>query len=420
MRTTDTLIIGAGQAGLAASRYLSEHGHDHVVLERGRTAQRWRSGTWDSLRLLTPNWLNALPGQPYDGPDPDGFSSAAAVTEQLANYARSFDAPVEEHTRVDGLRKRDQRFEVATDRSVWQATNVIIATGWCDQPAIPSTAGALAADVHQVPPSDYRNPGSLPPGGVLVVGASATGVQIADELRSAGRDVTIAVGRHTRMPRSYRGMDIYWWLDRLGVLDKTIDEMPDRELARTEPSAQLVGRPDRRQLDLTTLQADGVHLVGRVTAADGHHVPLAGDLAESVGAAERRLRRLLGDIDRHIDANGLGHEVLAPEPFRSVASTPAMYDLDLRAAGIRTVVWATGHRRSYPWLRLPVLDRQGEIRQRRGRTPIPGLYVLGQRFQHRRNSNFIGGVGRDAAFVAAHIVGPHRAVDADTSALSGH
>jgi putative flavoprotein involved in K+ transport len=420
MRTTDTLIIGAGQAGLAASRYLTEHGHDHVVLERGRTGQRWRSDTWDSLRLLTPNWLNALPGQPYDGPDPDGFSSAAALTKHLTDYARSFDAPVEEHTRVDALRKSDQRFEVATDRSVWQATNVIIATGWCDQPAIPLTAGALAADVHQVPPRDYRKPGSLPPGGVLVVGASATGVQIADELRSAGRDVTIAVGRHTRMPRSYRGMDIYWWLDRLGMLDKTIDEMPDRDLARTEPSAQLVGRPDRRQLDLATLQTDGVRLVGRVTAVDGHRVRLAADVPATVAAAERRLQRLLGEIDRHIDANGLGHEVLAPERSRPVALPRVVRDLDLRAAGIRIVVWATGHRRSYPWLRLPVLDQHGEIRQRRGRTPIPGLYVLGQRFQHRRNSNFIGGVGRDAALVADHIVGPHRAVDADTSALSGH
>jgi putative flavoprotein involved in K+ transport len=420
MRTTDTLIIGAGQAGLAASRYLTEHGHDHVVLDRGRIAQRWRSDTWDSLRLLTPNWLNALPGQPYDGPDPDGFSSAAALTEQLTDYARSFDAPVEEYTEVDLLHKTDQRFDVVTDRSVWRATNVIIATGWCEEPAIPASAAMLAADVHQVPPRDYRNPGSLPPGGVLVVGASATGVQIADELRSAGRDVTIAVGRHTRMPRSYRGMDIYWWLERLGVLDKTIDEMPDRELARTEPSAQLVGRPDRRRLDLATLQADGVHLVGRVTAVDDHRVRLAADVPMTVGAAERRMRRLLGEIDGHIEANGLGHEVLAAEPSRPVAPTPVVGDLDLRAAGIRTVVWATGHRRSYPWLRLPVLDQHGEIRQHRGRTSIPGLYVLGQRFQHRRNSNFIGGVGRDAAFVADHIVGPHRGVDADTSALSGH
>jgi len=405
MRTTDTVIIGAGQAGLAASRFLTDRRHDHVVLERGRIGQRWRNGSWDSLHLLTPNWMNALPGWPYAGPDPDGFSSAAKFTDRLSGYARSFDAPVEEQTGVDVLRKRDHRFEVVTDRAVWLAANVIIATGWCDQPAVPAMARAMAADVHQVAPSEYRNPGSLPPGGVLVVGASATGVQLADELRAAGRDVTVAVGSHTRMPRSYRGLDIYWWLDRIGMLDKTIDVMPDRRLARHEPSPQLVGRPDRRPLDLTTLQADGVHVTGRVVGIDGHRARLAPDLPATVAAAERRLRRLLGAIDLHIDTNGLRHEVLEPEPTRAFPPARAVRELDLRAAGIRTVVWATGHRRSYPWLRLPVLDHHGEIRQHRGCTPMPGLYVLGQRFQHRRSSNFIGGVGRDAAFVADHIVG---------------
>jgi putative flavoprotein involved in K+ transport len=416
VRTTDTVIIGAGQAGLAASRILTAHGHDHVVLERGRIGQRWRNDSWDSLHLLTPNWMNALPGWPYVGPDPDGFSSAAAFTDRLAGYARSFDAPVEEQTGVDVLRKRARRFEVVTDRGVWLAANVIVATGWCDQPAVPAMARAMAADVHQVAPSEYRNPGSLPPGGVLVVGAAATGVQLADELRSAGRDVTIAVGSHTRMPRSYRGMDIYWWLDRIGALDKTIDDMPDPVLARHEPSAQLVGRPDRRSLDLTTLQADEVHLVGRVIGIDGHRIRLAPDLPATVAVADLRMRRMLGTIDAHIDTSGLRHEVLEAERTPAVAPTRAVTDLDVRAAGIRTVVWATGHRRSYPWLRLPVLDRRGEIRQRRGRTPMPGLYVLGQRFQHHRSSNFIGGVGRDAAFVADRIVGRHRRA----SALTGH
>ena len=420
MHTTDTIVIGAGQAGLAASRLLTDRGHDHVVLERGRIGQRWRSDRWDSLHLLTPNWFNALPGWPYAGQDPDGFSSAAAFTDRLARYARSFDAPVEEQTGVDMLRKRDHRFEVVTDREAWLAANVIIATGWCDRPAVPAMARALAADVHQVSPSEYRNPDSLSTGGVLVVGASATGVQLADELAAARRDVTIAVGSHTRMPRSYRGMDIYWWLERLGHLDKTIDEMPDRTLARREPSAQLVGRPDRRPLDLTTLQADGVRLVGRVTAVDGHRVRLAPDLPATVAAAEARMRRLLGGIDEHIDANGLRYEVLEPQRAPVLVPTRVVSDLDLRAAGIRTVVWATGHRRSYPWLRLPVLDHHGEIRQHRGRTAMPGLYVLGQRFQHRRSSNFIGGVGRDAAVVADHIVGRHRAADTGTSALTGH
>ena len=252
-------------------------------------------------------------------------------------------------------------------------------------------------------PSEYRNPDSLPDGGVLVVGASATGVQLADELRAAGRDVTIAVGGHTRMPRNYRGMDIYWWLDRLGLLDTTIDQVPDRLLARHEPSAQVVGRSDHRRLDLATLQADGVRLAGRVLAIDGHRVRLATDLPATVAAADQRMRQLLRRIDQHIEANGLGQEMLAAGRNPAVAPTRAVEDLDLRAAGIRTVVWATGYRRYYPWLRLPVLGPSGEIRQRRGCTPVPGLYVLGQRFQHYRSSNFIGGVGRDAAFVADHI-----------------
>ena len=405
MRIIDTVIIGAGQAGLAASRRLTDRGRDHVVLERGRIGQRWRSGSWDSLHLLTPNWMNTLPGQVYRGPDPDGFSSAAAFTDHLTGYSDSFGAPVEEHTAVRVLRGRDDRFKIVTDRATWRAGNVIVATGWCDRPAVPAAARALAADVHQVVPGDYRNPGSLPDGGVLVVGASATGVQLADELRAAGRDVTLAVGSHTRMPRTYRGLDIYWWLHHIGMLDKTIDEMPDPVLARHEPSAQLVGGPEPRQLDLTALQAGGVQLTGRVLAVDGHRVRLAPDLPTNVAAADRRMRRLLGRIEQHIDANKLRHEVLEPEPPRAFLPARVVSELDFRAAGIRTVVWATGHRRSYPWLRLPVLDEHGEIRQHRGRTPVPGLYVLGQRFQHRRSSNFIGGVGRDAAYVADHITG---------------
>ncbi|MBO3751143.1 NAD(P)-binding domain-containing protein [Streptosporangiaceae bacterium NEAU-GS5] len=412
MRTTDIVIIGAGQAGLAVSRCLTEQGRDHVVLERGRVGQRWRGSSWDSLHLLTPNWLNALPGSRYHGPDQDGFSSATAFADRLVDYARSYGAPVVEHADVRSLRTRNGRFETATDDEAWRSAHVVIATGWCDRPAIPAMARALASDVHQVAPSAYRNPDALPPGGVLVVGASATGVQLADELAAAGREVTIAVGGHTRLLRTYRGMDIYWWLDRIGHLDKTIDEMPDGARARHEPSAQLIGTPDRRPLDLATLRAAGVRLAGRVTAVDGHRIRLAPDLPATMAAAETRLRRLLDRIDTHIDphidAHGLGHDVREPRCVEPVAPADAVTDLDLRAAGIRTVIWATGHRRSYPWLRLPVLDRHNEIRQYRGQTPMPGLHVLGQRFQHRRNSNHIGGVGRDATALADHMAGRRR------------
>jgi putative flavoprotein involved in K+ transport len=214
-------------------------------------------------------------------------------------------------------------------------------------------------------------------------------------------------------------MDIYWWLDRLGMLDKTIDEMPDPLVARQEPSLQLVGRRDRRSLDLPSLQADGVRLVGRLIGAERHRVHLASDLSTTVANAQRRMDQLLASIDDHIKANGLASEVLAAEPSRPVAAIPAVRDLDLRAGGISSVVWASGFRRSYPWLLLPVLDRHGEIRQHRGRTPVPGLYVLGQRFQHHRSSNFIGGVGRDAAVVADHIAGRYPATDTSNCARTG-
>jgi putative flavoprotein involved in K+ transport len=401
--TTDTIVIGGGQAGLAMSRSLTDRGVDHVVLERGRIAERWRSERWDSLRLLTPNWMSRLPGWRYDGPDPDGYMTAAEVTDYFARYAEASSAPVVEHCTVESVRAVADRFEVVTTCGVFGARHVVIATGWCDRPWVPAMARRLSTGITQVTPSDYRNPSSLPQGGVLVVGASATGVQLADELRSAGRDVVLAVGSHSRLPRRYRGMDVFWWLDRIGSLDRTIDEMPDPARARQEPSLQLVGRPGGRRLDLGTLQRSGVRLAGRLDAVEGRRVRFAGDLPVTIANADRRMTRVLADIDTHIAATGLTGEVLAPDPPRNILATTSPDELDLRRSGIETVIWATGFRRSYPWLHLPVLDATGEIRQRRGVTPMPGLYVLGQRFQHFRSSNFIDGVGRDAAFVAHHL-----------------
>ena len=404
MRRTEVVVIGGGQAGLAMSRCLRDAGVDHVVLERGRVAERWRRGSWDSLRLLTPNWQSRLPGFRYEGPEPHGYMSAPEVVGYLDRYARSFSAPVEEGATVLAVEQAGAGYRVTTDGEAWAAPSVVIATGHCDTPFVPGMAGRLAEDVVQVVPSHYRNPRQLPPGGVLVVGASATGVQLADEIRASGRPVTLAVGRHTRLPRVYRGRDILWWLDAMGIFDESAEEVFDLAISRSQPSLQLVGRPDRATLDLPVLQERGVRLVGRVVDAEGSRVSCADDLVAHTVAADARLARLVQRIDVFAARTGLDAELGPPEPFRPFLwPAPAPAEIDLRAEGVRTVVWATGFRRLYPWLNVPVLDARGEIRHEGGVTPSPGLYVIGLYFLRRRKSSFIDGVGRDAMDLTAHL-----------------
>jgi putative flavoprotein involved in K+ transport len=399
MTSTDTVVVGAGHAGLAVSRLLTETARDHVVLERGRVAERWHSQRWDSLRLLTPNWMTRLPGWSYSGGDPDGFQTAAEFATSLRSYAHGFDAPVLARTAVGAIRPRGDGYAVTTTSGIWRARNVVLATGYCDIARIPPALDRLDPDVRVVGSADYRNPAQLPPGGVLVVGASASGVQIADELARSGRRVVLAVGAHTRVPRRYRGRDVMGWLDRLGLLDRPADEVADLDRARREPSLQLVGRPGGGTLDLGSLQRSGVLLAGRLAGAAGRTVRFADDLARTTADADERLRRLLARIDAHIDTSGLAAELPPGEPLPPVRPAPGPAELDLAAADISSVVTATGYRRAYPWLQVPVLDAAGEIRQRGGRTPVPGLYVVGMRFQTRRNSTFIGGARHDAALV---------------------
>jgi len=404
MKPTDVIVIGAGHAGLAMSHVLSSRGIDHFVLERGRVAERWQSERWDSLRLLTPNWCSRLPGWRYRGPDPDGFMTMAEVTRYLEGYARAFGAPVRTGVTVTSVFRAGERWHVATDQGAVCARAVVIATGHCNMPHVPEMARALPGDVHQITPGAYRNPGALPDGGVLVVGASASGVQIADELHAAGREVTLAVGRHVRLPRRYRGRDIIWWMDRTGMLTDRIERMPDPDAARGQPSLQLIGGTARRQLDLATLARSGVRVLGRAHAVAGRIVHFAGDLAETTAAAERKLIRTRRRIDDFIDGGGATSEIPAPEPYAPVALHAPAQAIDLKDEGIATVVWATGFRRSYGWLKAPVFDARGELRHKGGVTPQPGLYAIGLRFQRCRNSSFIDGAGADAEALGRHIV----------------
>ncbi|MFF5290695.1 FAD-dependent oxidoreductase [Paractinoplanes globisporus] len=405
MPRTDTLIIGAGHAGLAMSRCLADRGLDHVVLERGSVGERWRTARWDSFRLLTPNWLTRLPGSAYDGPDPDGFMTAGEFAGSLSRYARSSGAPVRPHTTVTRLESAPGGFRVRTDRGEWAARAVVIATGYHSRAVVPALAARLAPGISQLTPARYRSPSALPDGGALVVGASASGVQIAHELALAGRKVVLAVGGHTRLPRRYRGRDILWWLDRIGALDRDIDDVPDAAAARAEPSLQLTGASGAREADLGVLRAAGVVLAGRLCALDGPVAGFAGDLAETMGAAHHRMTRVLRDIDRYVaETPGVAAGPPDPPPGIPVPKTPS--EMDLRRAGIATVVWATGFRPSYPWLAPAVLDHGGRLRHRRGVTAVPGLYAIGLRFQSRRNSTFIDGARHDAAYLAGLITSP--------------
>jgi putative flavoprotein involved in K+ transport len=402
MRSISAIVIGAGQAGLAMSHCLTSHGVEHVVLERGRTAERWHSERWASLRLLTPNWMSRLPGWSWQGPDPDDFMSAARFAKHLEAYEQNSCLPVEHDTEVLSVQPHSHGYRVQTDCGVWLAQVVIIATGHCDIPYVPPMGRELPSGILQVTPTTYWSPASLPPGGVLVVGASATGVQLADEIQQSGRQVTIAVGRHTRLPRRYRGRDIWWWLDHIGLLDETPGTDADADRARQQPSFQLVGRSEHETLDLGTLRDGGVRLVGRAVGIDGSSLHLADDLTATTAAAQKSLERLLDRIDLDAASQSAPRK---PDAARPIAVEAAPNVLDLAGEGIRTVVWATGYRRNYSWLQVPVLSALQEIVHDGGVTSWPGLYVLGLRFMRRRRSNFIDGVGRDAQELAEHAAG---------------
>ncbi|MGE3276667.1 MAG: NAD(P)-binding domain-containing protein [Vicinamibacterales bacterium] len=418
MIRTDCVVIGGGQAGLAMSRCLARRRIAHVVLERGRVAERWQSERWDSLRLLTPNWQSRLPGWHYTGPDPDGYMTMAEITTYLQEYGRSFGAPVETGTAVRAVARGRTGFVVSTDRATYGTPAVVIATGHCDRPRIPRAAAGLARGlVVEVTPRDYRRPAQLPPGGVLVVGASASGVQLAEELHRSGRPVTLAAGHHTRLPRRYRGRDILWWFDRMGIFSETTSEVFDVAMSRGQPSLQLVGRPDHGSIDLAGLQALGIRVTGRLLGIDGRHVRFDDDLIATTAAADVKLATLLARIDRFSAAHDGALDLAPAEPFEPIwprfAEAPA--SLDLGAERISTVVWATGYRRTYPWLHVPVLDEQGDVRHQDGLTPEPGLYALGLNFLRRRNSSFIDGVGADAELLAADI---HQRLDRRRSVVA--
>jgi putative flavoprotein involved in K+ transport len=405
MQKVTTAVIGAGHCGLAMSRCLADRSIDHVVLERGETANSWRTQRWDSLRLLTPNWLTRLPGYSYRGADPDGYMTASEVAGLIDDYARVTDAPVRIATTVTSVRPADDGFEVHTDQGSWDARTVVLATGACNIAHVPALREAVPSEITQLTPVGYRSPDRLPEGGVLVVGASASGIQIADEIHHSGRPVTLAVGEHVRMPRTYRGRDILWWMDASGVLDERYDEVPDLLKARRLPSMQLVGSSKRATIDLNALSAAGVRLVGRVAGVRDGRMQFSGSLPNVCALADLKLGRLLDTIDEWAAGAGFDEDGVRERsaPTR-VPSAPPL-TLDLRGGEVRSIVWATGFRPDLSWLDVPVRNRKGQITHDGGVTAWPGLYLMGMPFLRRRKSSLIDGAAVDAGDLAGHLAG---------------
>lgn len=402
-----TVVIGAGHAGLAVSHLLGRRGIDHVVLERGDVANTWRTERWDSLRLLTPNWQARLPGFSYGGDDPDGFMTMPEVVDFIDGYAGYIDARVETNTAVESLRKDGDRYVlVAQDRS-WEARSVVVASGAYNQAKVPAIASDLPAGVDSVNAFEYKRPDQLRDGGVLVVGASATGVQLAEEIHRSGRPVTLSVGEHVRMPRTYRGRDIQWWMDKIGRLDERYDEVDDLVRARHVPSPQLVGTPERKTVDLNALTGQGVRLVGRFSTINDDTAYFSGSLRNVCSLADLKQIRLLDLIDEWITENGLDGDVPEPERFSdtTVDEDPAL-SLSLTDGTIETVLWATGYKSDYSWIDIPIFDRKGEMRHDGGVvTDSPGLYRIGLNFLRRRKSTFIHGAEDDAIDLTDHLAG---------------
>jgi len=385
---------------------LAERSIDHVLLERGEIANSWRTERWDSLRLLTPNWQSRLPGFCYEGDEPDGYRTMPETIAFIDQYARVISAPVQTNTTVTSVRGGDgEGYVVDTDQGEWRCRTVVLAAGACNIPSVPKFADALPSGIATLTPNDYRNPDQLAAGGVMIVGAAATGTQLAHEIHRSGRLVTLSVGEHIRAPRVYRGRDLEWWMDVAGVHDERYDEIDDIVRARRIPSLQLTGTPERSTLDLNTLTGMGVKLVGRLAGINDGKAQFSGTLRNMCKMSDLKMGRLLNTIDEWASENGFDSEVAPPHRLAptEVEESPPL-GMDLTNGEIKTVIWATGYRPDYSWLDVPVLDRKGLIRHDGGVVDAsPGMYLMGMQFLRRRKSALIDGAGDDARDLSGHL-----------------
>ncbi len=396
----ETLIIGGGQAGIAMSEHLGKLGMQHLIIERGQIAESWRSKRWDSLVANGPAWHDRFPNKIFSGISPDGFAPARMIADYFVEYARQIKAPLRCGVEAISLRQKNNGFRVETSEGPIEAVNVVVATGPFQRPVIPAVIPDTVG-ITQIHSASYRNPQQLPEGAVMVIGAGSSGVQIADELRQAGRAVYLSVGPHDRPPRRYRGHDFVWWLGALGLWDAEA----------ADPSTQHVtiavsGAKGGHTVDFRQLAATGITLVGMTRSYQDGVMQIAPDLAKNIAAGDANYLAMLDAADAYAAREGLD---LPEEPAaRLIGSDPQcmtdpVLELNLADAGIKSVVWATGYTQDFDWIKANAFDEKGKPRHHRGASVIPGLYFLGLPWLARRSSSFIWGVWRDAQYLAEHI-----------------
>lgn len=396
----ETVVIGAGQAGLATSYHLRQRGREHVVLERGRVGETWRSERWDNFVLNTPNWAQQLPGFEYRGPDPDRFAPLAEVIAYLEGYARAIDAPVRSGVAVVRVRRSDGRMLVDTSVGVIEANNVVVAAGAYQRPTANPLSQAIPTGVFQLHTSEFRRPEQLPSGGILVVGSGQSGCQIAEELLAAERTVYLSVGRCPWLPRRYRGRELVHWLIETGLADDTVDSLPS-PTARLTCNPPVSGNDGGHDCNPRSLARRGAILVGRIEGIEEGVVRIGRGLEESLAHGEEFEANFKRRVDDFVRATGL--DVPEPDPDETHAPVPSLTELDLRAAGIGTILWANGFRPDHSWIEGVEIDEQGWPVHERGVSPLPGLFYVGLHWLHKRKSALFLGVGEDAAHVVEYL-----------------